>query len=161
ARRDQRACGLARDAGAHARAEMALTWRNAFTGLGRPRRRLGDIMASLILFLASSLSLMLTTAPLLFLFCLMQSATRANPGVDAYKAPPGTRVEPIAQSLETGDPPREFSLATNFARPEMAEDAQPQEARVFAKHDARPARRKQSGSGYRRNFSAHAYAQGR
>jgi hypothetical protein len=121
-------------------------------------------MASLILSLASLLSLMLATAPLLFLFWLMQPATRANPGVNAYKAPPGTRVEPIAHSLQTGDPPSEFSRATNFARdyarPEMAEGAQPQEARVSTKRDARPAKRKQSGIGYRRNFMAHAYAQG-
>src|SRR5258705_7884517 len=121
---------------------MNLTWRHACTQLGyhRPRRTLGDVMATPILFLASLASLTLTTAPLLFLFWMMQPATRTNPGMSAYNPPPGTRVEPIARRVETSDPPREFSFATNFAqdytRSELAEDTQLDKAKVSATREA-------------------------
>src|SRR5262245_51819873 len=98
------------------------------TECGRSRRKLGEVMATPILFLASLASLTLTTPPLLFLVWLMQPATRANPGLSAYDPPPGTRLMPIAHRLETSDPPREFSFAINFAqdytRPALTEDAQ-------------------------------------
>jgi hypothetical protein len=130
-----------------------------------PETQLGDVMATPILFLASLASLMLTTAPILFLIWLVQPSTRANPGLSAYDPPPGTRVEPIAHRVESNDPPREFSFATNFAReyvrPELAEDAQPHEAEVSKRHEARLANHNQSRVGYRRKHeqSAHAYAQ--
>ena len=122
-------------------------------------------MATPILFLASLASLTLTTLPLLFLFWLMQPATRANPGVSAYIPPPGTRVEPIAHMAKSRDPPSELSSATTFARDytrsELIEDAQLAEIKVSAKHEARPANRKQFRVGYRRKHeqSARAYAQ--
>jgi hypothetical protein len=123
-------------------------------------------VAGSILFSASLASLTLATAPLLFLFWLMQPATRANPGVGAYNPPFGTLLGPIAHREEAIDPPSELSSATNFARAyvraEMAEDATTQEAKVSAKRDTRLAKRKQSRVGHRRKFeqSAHAYAQG-
>jgi uncharacterized iron-regulated membrane protein len=149
---------------------MNPTWRQARKRLGchRPKRRkLGDVMATPILFLASLASLTLMTTPLLFLFWLMQPAARANPGVSAYNPPPGTRVEPIAHRVESSDQPRELSSATNFtreyARPELAEDAQLQETQVSTKREGRLTGRKQSRVGYGRKYkqSAHAYAQER
>jgi hypothetical protein len=141
---------------------MNPTWRYArTTWVPSPRRALGDVMATPVLFLASLASLTLTTTPLLFLFWLMQPATRVNPGVSAYISPPGARVEPIVHTVESRDPPTEFSSATNFARdytrPELVEGAQLHEAKV----SARLANRKQSRVGYRRKHeqSAHAYAQ--
>jgi hypothetical protein len=135
---------------------MNPTWRYArTTWVPSPRRKLAGVMATPILFFASLASLTLTTTPLLFLFWLMQPATRANPGVTAYIPPPGARV------VESRDPPTEFSSATNFARdytrPELVEDAQLHEAKV----SARLANRKQSRVGYRGKHeqSAHAYAQ--
>jgi hypothetical protein len=122
-------------------------------------------MATPILFLASFASLTLTTMPLLFLFWLMQPATRANPGVSAYIPPPGARVEPISHMAKSRDPPSELSSATNFARdytrPELIEDAQLHQVQVSPKHEARPTNRKQSRVGYRRKHeqSARAYAQ--
>jgi hypothetical protein len=122
-------------------------------------------MATPILFLASLASLTLTATPLLFLFWLMQPATRANPGVSAYIPPPGTRAEPIAHTVETRDPPSKLSSATNFARDytrsELIEDAQLHESKVSPRHEARPVNRKQSRVVYRRKYeqSAGAYAQ--
>jgi len=130
-----------------------------------PQRKLAGVMATPILFLASLASLTLTTTPLLFLFWLMQPATRANPGMTAYIPPPGARVEPIAHTAESRDPPTELSSATNFARdytrPELIEDAQLNESKVSPKHEARLAPQKQSRVGYRRKYeqSARAYAQ--
>jgi hypothetical protein len=145
---------------------MNPTWRYARTAwVPSPRRKLAAIMATPFLFLASFASLTLTTMPLLFLFWLMQPATRANPGVSAYIPPPGARVEPIAHAVESREPPSEFSSATNFARdytpPELIEDAQLHEIKVTPKHETRPANRKQSRVGYRRKYeqSARAYAQ--
>jgi hypothetical protein len=122
-------------------------------------------MATPILFLASFASLTLTTTPLLFLFWLMQPATRANPGVSAYNPPPGARAELIAHTVESRDPPSELSSAINFARDytrsELIEDAQLPEIKVSPKHEARSANRKQSRVGYRRKHeqSARAYAE--
>jgi len=145
---------------------MNPTWRYARKAwVASPRRKLAAIVATPILFLASLALLTLTTTPLLFLFWLMQSATRANPGVSAYIPPPSARVEPIAHTVETRDPPGEFSSATNFARDymrsELIEDAQPHEIKVSPKHEARVANRKQSRVVYRRKYeqSARAYAQ--
>ena len=145
---------------------MNPTWRYACTAWVRSlQRRLAAVMATPILFLASLASLTLTATPLLFLFWLMQPATRANPGVSAYIPPPGTRVEPIAHTVETRDPPTKLSSATNFARDytrsELIEDAQLHESKVSPKHEARPANRKQSRVVYRRKYeqSAGAYAQ--
>jgi len=145
---------------------MNLTWRYARTAwVPSPRRKLAAVVATPILFLASFASLTLTTMPLLFLFWLMQPATRANPGVSAYIPPPGTRVEPIAHMMKSRDPATEFSSATNFAqdytRPELIEDAQLHESKVSPKHAARPVNRKQSRIVYRRKYeeSARAYAQ--
>jgi hypothetical protein len=122
-------------------------------------------MATPILILVSLASLTLTTAPLLFLFWLMQPATRANPGMSAYNPPLGALVGPIARRMEAGDPPRELSFATNFARDytrsELAEDAQLDEAKVSATREARLANRKRSHVRYRPKYkqSAQAYAQ--
>jgi hypothetical protein len=146
---------------------MNPTWRHAYTRLGchRPRRKLGDVMATPILFLVSLASLALTTAPLLFLFWMMQPATRANPGVGAYNPPPATRVEPIAHKVESSNQPREFSSASNFAREyprsELAEDAQLQGTQASTKREEPLTGRKQSRVGYGRKYeqSAHAYAQ--
>ena len=149
---------------------MNPTWRHARTRFGwrcPKRRKLGDVMATPILFLASLASLTLMTTPLLFLFWLMQPATRANPGLSAYYPPTGTRLEPIAHRVESSDQPREFSSAINFAReyarPELAEDAQLKEIQVSAKHEGRLTGRKQSRFGYRHQYeqSVHAYAQER
>jgi hypothetical protein len=58
-----------------------------------------------------------------------------------------------------------LSSATNFAqdytRPELIEDAQLHQIKVSAKHEARPANRKQSRVGYRRKHeqSVGTYAQ--
>jgi hypothetical protein len=145
---------------------MNPTWRYARTAwVPSSRRKLAAVMATPILFLASLALLTLTTTPLLFLFWLMQPATRMNPGVGAYTPPPGARAEPIARTVESRDPPSELSSATNFApdytRPELMEDAQPNESKVSPKHEARLANRKQSRDRYRRKHeqSAHAYAQ--
>jgi len=81
-----------------------------------PRRRLADVVATPILLFATFASLMLTTAPLLVLFWLMQPATRANPGVSAYNPPPATRVEPIGHRLDTSDPAAESYFAADVAR---------------------------------------------
>ena len=124
-------------------------------------------MASPILFLASLASLTLMTTPLLFLFWLMQPATRANPGVSAYNPPPGTRMEPIDHRVESNDQPREFPSTTNFAReyarPELAEDAQLQDIQVSTKREEHLTGSKQSRVRYRRKYeqSARAYAQER
>ena len=145
---------------------MNLTWRYARTAWAPPqRRKLAAVMATPILFLVSLASLTLTATPLLFLFWLMQPVTRANPGVSAYIRPSGVRVELIAHIAKSRDPPTELSSATNFARdytrPELIEDAQLHESKVYPKHEARPANRKQSRVGYRRKHeqSARAYAQ--
>ena len=148
---------------------MNPTWRHAQMRLGchHPKRKLADILACPILFLASLASLTLVTAPVLFLFWLMQPATRANPGVSAYNPPSGTRVEPIAHRVGSSDQPREFSSATNFAReyarPELVEDAQLKETQVSTKREVRLTGRQQSRVGYGRKYerSAHAYAQER
>jgi hypothetical protein len=144
---------------------MNPTWRYALMAWVRsPRRKLAGVMATPILFLASLASLTLTATPLLFIFWLMQPATRANPGVSAYIPPPGARVEPIARTVESRDPPSELSSATNFARDftrsELIEEAQLHESRVSPKHAPRSANRKQS-SVHRRKYeqSARAYAQ--
>ena len=144
---------------------MNPTWRYGRTAWVRSlQHKLAAVMATPILFLASLVSLTLTTMPLLFLFWLMQPATRANPGVSAYIPPPGARVEPIARTVESRDPPSELSLATNFARDftrsELIEDGQVHESKVSPKHAARSANRKQS-SVHRRKYeqSARAYAQ--
>src|SRR5258705_9018659 len=132
----------------------------------RPRRKLGDVMATPILILASLASLTLTTAPLLFLFWLMQPATRPNPGMSAYSPPLGTRVEPIARRVQAGDPPSEVSSATNFAqdytRSELAEDGQLDKAKVSATREARLTNRKRSRVRHSPKYeqSAQAYAQG-
>jgi hypothetical protein len=145
---------------------MNPTWRYARTAwVPSPRRKLAAVVATPTLFLASLASLTLTTTPLLFLFWLMQPAMRANPGVSAYNPPPGARVEPIAHTVESRDPPTKFSSATNFARdytrPELIEGAQLHESKVSPKHEARPANQRQSRVGYRRKYeqSARAYAQ--
>jgi hypothetical protein len=130
-----------------------------------PRRKLAAIMATPILFLASLASLTLTTPPLILLFWLMQPTTRVNPGVSAYIPPPATRVEPIARTAKSRDPPRELSSATNFARdhtrPELIEDPQVHQIQSSPKHELRPTSRKQSRVGYRRKHeqSARTYAQ--
>jgi uncharacterized iron-regulated membrane protein len=122
-------------------------------------------MATPILFLATLALLTLTTTPLLFLFWLMQPATRVNPGVSAYIPPSGARLEPMAHTVGSRDPPTELSSATNFAqgftRSELIEDAQMQQIKVSPKHEVRPANLKQSRVGYRRKYeqSARAYAQ--
>jgi hypothetical protein len=124
-------------------------------------------MATPILLLISLASLALTTAPLLFLFWMMQPVTRANPGVSAYNPPPRTRLEPIAHRVESSDQAREFSSAINFAReyarPDLAEDARLQEIQVSAKREGRLNGGQQSRTGYGRKYepSAHAYAQER
>ena len=145
---------------------MNPTWRYARTAcVPSPRRKLVAVMATPILFLATLALLTLTTTPLLFLFWLMQPATRVNPGVSAYIPPSGARLEPIARTVGSRDPRREFSFATNFAqdymRPELIENAQLHQIKVSLKHEARPANRKQSRVGYRRKHeqSARAYAQ--
>jgi hypothetical protein len=147
---------------------MNSTWRYACTArMPSPRRKLAAVMATPILCLASLASLTLATSPLLFLFWLMQPATRVNPGVTAYIPPPGARVEPSAHTVESRDPPTEWSSATNFARnyvrSELIEDAQLHESKYSPKHEARTANRKQSRPGYRRKYepSARAYAQQR
>jgi hypothetical protein len=137
---------------------MNPTWRYARTAWMPTPRRIP------ILFLASLASLTLTASPLLFLFWLMQPATRVNPGVSAYTPPPGARVEPIPHTVESREPPSELSSATNFAqdytRPELIEDAQLHQIKVSPKHEARSANRKQSRVGYRRKHeqSARTYA---
>jgi hypothetical protein len=136
-------------------------------GYHRPKRRkIGDVMASPILVLVSLASLTFMTTPLLFLFWLMQPATCSNPGVSAYNPPPGTRMEPIAHRVGSNDQPREFSSATNFAREyaraELAEDAQLQWIQGFMKREEPLTGRKQSHVGYRHKYeqsAAHAYAQ--
>jgi hypothetical protein len=145
---------------------MNPTWRCARTAwVPSPRRKLAAVIATPILFLASFGSLTLTTMPLLFLFWLMQPAARTNPGVTAYSPPPGARVEPIAHTAESHEPPTEFSSATNFARdytrPELIEDAQLQQIKVSPKHEPRRANRKQSRVAYRGKHqqSVRAYAQ--
>jgi len=145
---------------------MNPTWRYVRTAwVPSPRRKLAAVMATPILFLASFASLTLTTMPLLILFWLMQPAARTNPGVTAYSPPPGARVEPIAHTVESRDPPAELSSATNFARdytrPELIEDAQLQQIKATPKHEPRTASRKQARAGYRRKYeqSARAYAQ--
>jgi hypothetical protein len=116
--------------------------------------------------LVSLASLTLTTAPLLFLFWLMQPATRANPGMSAYTPPLGARAERIARRAEAGDPPSELSFATNFAQDyaqsELAEDAPLDKPKVSATPEARLANRKRSRVRYRAKYkqSAQAYAQG-
>jgi CHASE2 domain-containing sensor protein len=130
-----------------------------------PQRKLAGVIATPALLLASLASLTVTTTPLLFLFWLMQPAARANPGVSAYIPPPGARVERIAHTVESRDPPTEFSAATNFARDytrsELIEDSQPNQIKVSLKHEARPSNRKQFRVGYTRKHkqSARAYAQ--
>ena len=122
-------------------------------------------MATPILFLATLALLTLTTTPLLLLFWLMQPATRVNPGVSAYIPPSGARLEPMAHTVGSRDPPAEFSSGTNFAqdftRSELIEDAQVHPIKVSPKPEVRPANRKQSRVGYRRKHeqSARAYAQ--
>jgi hypothetical protein len=153
---------------------MNPTWRHARKRLGcRPRRKFGDAIFTPFLFFVSLASLTLVTAPLLFLFWLMQPAARANPGVSAYVPPPGTRIESIARRTESSDRPREFSSATNFAREyapsELVEDAQlqeiqeAQEIQVSTKREVRRTGRDQSRVVYRRRYeqAAHAYAQER
>ena len=137
------------------------------TWVSPKRRKVGDVMATPILCLVSLASLTLVTTPFLFLFSLMQPSTLANPGLSAYNPPPGTRVEAFARRVESSDQPREFSSATNFAReyarPELAEDAQPQNIQASTKLEARLTGPKKSHVGYRRKYeqSAHAYAQER
>jgi hypothetical protein len=132
----------------------------------RPRRKLAHVLATPILFLVSLASMTFTTAPLLILLWLMQPTTFANPGVSAYNPPPGTRVEPIAHGLGTSGPPREFSIATNFAqdyaRPKLKDDPQLHVAKISAKRAARFTNRKQSRVGHRRKYeqAAQAYALG-
>jgi len=152
---------------------MNPTWRHARKRLGchRPGRELEDAIFTPILFFVSLASLALTTAPLLLLFWLMQPAERVNPGVSAYVPPPGTRAEPIAHRVESGDQPHEFSSATNFAREyvqaELAENAQlqeiqeAQEIQASTKREGRLTGRKQSHVRYGRKYeqSVHAYAQ--
>jgi uncharacterized iron-regulated membrane protein len=145
---------------------MNPTWRFARTAcVPSPRRKLAAVLATPILFLASLASLTLTTTPLLFLFWLMQPVTRANPGVSAYIPPPGARIDPIAHTVESREPPTEMSSGTNFARDyiqsELIEGFQVNESNSSRKHEARAASRKQSGAGYRRKYeqSARAYAQ--
>jgi len=143
---------------------MNPAWRYARTAcVPSPRRKLAAVVATPILFLASFALLTLTMAPLLFLFWLMQPATRVNPGVSAYTPPPGARAEPIAHMVKSRDPPTELSSATNFAqdyaRAELVEDAQLHESKGSSKRAARLANRKRSP--YRRQYeqSARTYAQ--
>ena len=123
-------------------------------------------MATTIMWFACLASLMLTSAPLLLLFWLMQPVTRANPGVSAYYPPHGTRVLPIAQTVVSSDRPIEFPIATNFARDYArsgsVEHIQLNETtKVSPKRETRLANRKRSQVGYRRKDeqSTHALAQ--
>jgi hypothetical protein len=127
------------------------------------RCKLEGLMATPILFLSSFALLTLTMTPLVFLFWLMQPATRANPGVSAYIPPSCTRVEPIARTVEPHESPREFSSATNFARDytrsEPIKDAQMHDIKISPKREARLTHRKQSPYNRKYEQSARAYAQ--
>jgi hypothetical protein len=130
------------------------------------KRKTGEGRASAILVLVSLASLMFIMMPLLFLFCLMQPTMRANPGLKAYDPSSGTRMQPIAHSVQSKDYPREFSSATNFARdyvrPELAEGAEVQEIQVATKHQRRLAGRKNRvAHRSKHEQAAQAYAQER
>jgi hypothetical protein len=152
---------------------MYPTWRRVRKQLGdrRPKsRKIGDVRASVILVLVSLASLTFITMPLVFLFCLMQTTTRANPEVNAYNLTLGTHMEPIFHGVQSHGHPREFSSATNFAReylrPELAEGARGQEIQVSTKRERRLVGHKQARVGHRRKHeqheqSAQAYAEER
>jgi len=125
-------------------------------------------VATLALCSASLGLLAFAALPIAVLFWFMQPTVRANPGLNAYDAPPATRLQPLARNwelLQSDEQAGERSPATNFARAYPPADAaqdvaqNPAPQREARREVVRPVKQRRLVERRRYEDSPYAFAQ--
>jgi hypothetical protein len=121
---------------------------------------LSDAKAPLVWFL--SVSFVVLTALFLLLYWLMQPSAAANPGMAAFRPPPGTRLEPLPRKMDAPELAELPLPQTSTLAAEHVETAEGKTEKA-AKREARVAVKKRPQTRKRREYQdpSSAYAQDR